>query len=172
MSDDARNSPGEEYADQAVQRLVSKSDNPPQPEKKKIVIPSREARTVRTKHDDIPELAEALRKERDRQEQEALIAAGYAPTPVSTKADKLRKKDATESFPKFGEARKDERDPGWVDESDPFDPSTFSAEHEESPKPAPASAKKKEEPKSRVGLLLFILVLVSAGGGAAVYLFL
>jgi hypothetical protein len=169
-SNDSSSDPGEprddEYADQAVQtfRVSTSAPAPEQvPEEKSIVIASREAETVRVKHDDVPKLADAIKREKARQA-ELAAESGVIGPPSSRSGPRSAPGSGPGSAP---------GDMSWVDERDSFDPALI-AERESSPESSPVAAAEPVAPpapqKSRGPLIVLLLLIIAGGAGIVVYL--
>lgn len=135
----------DEYADHVVQTFRVAPSSTLKAEKK-IVIPSREAETVKVRHEDVPALAAALARERARIA-EAHAAGGL---PVQERA----------------KAKETADDTSWIDDRDSFDPESFSSEHPPPMASSPSAVGATEAPRrSRAGLLLALFGVVVVAGG-------
>lgn len=145
----------DEYADHVVQTFRVAPSSTVKAEKK-IVIPSREAETLKVRHEDVPALAAALARERAR------VAEAHA----------------AEGLPVHAPAREEEQtadDTSWIDDRDSFDPESFSSEHPPPMASSPTAVAETEAlsfvtaaRRSRAGALFALLAVVVIGGGALV----
>jgi hypothetical protein len=150
---------GDEYR-QAVVQTIRKAKSSTLKQEKKVVIPSREARTVKVRHDEVPGLAERLKEERAQRSLGVPVETPeWVPEPPSA---------PPESAPSWP-TQEQPKGADWVDDPPSFD-------SESVVKPASAEAEQAlpvEVPveRSSRAALWFLLLLIASGAGVASYVF-
>jgi hypothetical protein len=147
-----------DQAREAVVQTIKKSRSSTIRQEKKVVIPSREAQTVKVRHEDVPGLAERIAEERRARD------SGTTPDWVQEPAA-AAVPEAAQPSPSWPRQEAEAHGTDWVDE-----PASFDGERV-APEAAPPSEEISVEPEgNRVGLWI-LLLLIATGAGVAAYMY-